>query len=280
LSVYVLGKRRLLILGTALILILIGGLVKVTGYILFSSKAVLVDAITCIAAALGGFIVLLATRASLKPPDLDHPFGHDRIAYGGPLGVLIIYALAAGFSVAMLGAPEPYNVDWRASITALTGTTLYAIAIVIAKLDPIGGSVLAVFTASEILEGLISTGASYAGAKLYYFIDYAGGLLILTYLIVSLMKETRRVVEELSDITERGLTESIRRVFEERRFKVRSLRIRRVIPGKYHGDAVIEAPYDMPLEVANILVDEITDMLAKTNIDLTVHIDKMRFKKV
>jgi hypothetical protein len=35
----------------------------------------------------------------------------------------------------------------------------------------------------------------------------------------------------------------------------------------------------MPLEVANILVDEITDMLARNNIDLTVHIDKMRLKE-
>ena len=271
--------HRLRILGIALTLILMGGFVKTAGYIMFSSKAVLVDAITCIATALGGFVVLIATRASLKPPDLDHPYGHERVAYGGPLGVLVIYALSAGFSAAMLGAPEPYNVDWRASITALIGTSLYVLAIVVARLDPIGGSILAVFTFSEVIEGLVSAGASYAGATLSYVIDYLGGLVILAYLLLSLVRETRKVVDELSDIVEKGLMENVRRVLEERRFKVKSLRVRRVIPGKYHGDAVVEAPCDMPLEVANILVDEITDMLARNNIDLTVHIDKMRLNE-
>lgn len=273
-----LEERRLQVLSIALALILVGGLVKTSGYIIFSSKAVLIDAITCIAAALGGFTVLIATRESLKPPDLDHPYGHERMAYGGSLSVLIIYALATGFSVAMLGTPEPYNVDWRASITALIGTALYALAIAVARLDPVGGSVLAVFTLSEVLEGLVSAGASYAGATLSYIIDYIGGLAILAYLLISLTREARRVVEELSDVAERGLIENIRRVLEERGFKVKSLRVRQVIPGKYHGDAIVEAPHDMPLEVANILVDEITDMLAKNNIDLTVHIDKMRLK--
>ncbi len=269
------GEYRLLLIGTSLILILIGGLVKALGYILFTSKAVLVDAITCIAAALGGFIVLVATMVSLKPPDMDHPYGHGRIAYGGSLGVLIVYALAAGFSIAMLGAPEPYNVDWRASITALVGAVFYILAILIARLDPIGGSMLAVFTLSEVLESLISAGASYAGATLSYIIDYLGGLVILAYLLVSLAREAKRVVEELSDITEKSLVDSVRRVFEERRFRVKVLRIRMVTPGRYHGDAVVEAPHDMPLEVANILVDEITDMLAERNIDLVVHIDRM-----
>lgn len=274
-----LRERRLLVLSTALTLILVGGSVKIAGYLLFTSKAVLLDAITCVAAALGGFIVLLATRASLEPPDLDHPYGHERIAYGGSIGVLVVYALAAGLSIPLLGAPEPYNVDWRASITALIGTAFYALAILVARLDPVGGSALGVFTVSEVLEGLISIGASYAGATLSYIIDYTGGLVILAYLLVSIVREVRRTVRELSDVVEKSLVDDVRRVFEERRFKVKSLRVRMVVPGKYHGDAVVEAPCDMPLEVANILVDEITDSLARSRVDLTVHIDKMSLRE-
>lgn len=267
-------RSRLLVLSTALTLVLAGGFVKTTGYLAYGSKAVLVDAITCVAAAIGGFIVLLTTRASLEPPDADHPYGHERIAYGGPLGVIVVYAIAAGFSIAMMGAPEPYSVDWRASLIALAGTTLYALAIIVARLDPVGGSTLAIFTFSEILEGLVSATASYLGSTLSYIVDYAGGLIILGYLLISLSKETRRIVVELSDITEKSIVDDIRRAFEDRRFRVRSLRVRRVIPGKYHGDAIVEAPCDMPLDVANILVDEITDNLAKNNVDLVVHVDK------
>ena len=269
-----LRRRRLLILSTALLLILSGGLVKTVGYLAFSSKAVLVDAITCIAAALGGFIALLATRASLEPPDADHPYGHERIAYGGSLGVIVVYSMAAGFSLAMLGAPEPYTVDWRASITALAGTALYLLAILVTRLDPVAGSTLAIFTFSEVLEGLVSAAAALAGSTVSYIIDYAGGAVILAYLAFSLVAETRSIVTQLSDVAERSVIESARKAFEERRFKVKSLRVRTVIPGKYHGDAVVEAPCDMPLEVANILVDEITDSLSRVNLDITVHIDK------
>lgn len=267
------SRRRLLPL-IALVLILMGGSVKSLGYIMFSSKAVLVDAITCVTAALGGFIVLLATRASLKPPDVDHPYGHERIAYGGSLGVIVIYALAAGFSAAMIGAPEPYSVDWRASLTALTGTALYAIAIGLLRLDPVAGSTLAIFTFSEVLEGLLSAGAAYLGSRVSYIVDYIGSLVILAYLLTSIALETRSVVIQLSDIVEKSVMEEVKKVLEERRFKVRSIRMRVIIPGRYHGDAVVEAPCEMPLEVANILVDEITDMLRKSNIDLTIHIDK------
>ncbi len=264
---------RFKVLSIALALILGGGIVKTSGYLAFGSKAVLVDALTCIAAALGGFIVLVTTKISLSPPDTDHPYGHERIAYGGALGVLIVYSIVAGAAIISIGPPEPYTVDSRASVTALIGTALYAAAIILARMDPIGGSVLAVFTWSEIIEGLVSAAAAYAGASLSYIVDYAGGLAILAYLLASLYRESKELTFKISDVTEKDITTKVRKLLESRKFKVKSLRIRTIIPGKYSGDAVIIAPRGTSLEAANILVDEITEALLKENIDLVVHID-------
>lgn len=267
------GRLRFKVLSIALALILGGGVVKTSGYIAFGSKAVLVDALTSVAAALGGFIVLVTMRISLSPPDIDHPYGHERIAYGGALGVLIAYSIAAGAAIVSIGPPEPYTIDSRASITAIIGTALYVAAIILARIDPVGGSVLAVFTWSEVFEGLVSAAAAYAGASLSYIIDYVGGLAILAYLLASLYRESKGLTLKISDITEKDVTIKVRKLLESRKFKVKSLRVRTIIPGRYAGDAIIIAPRGTSLEAANILVDEITEALLKENIDLVVHID-------
>ncbi|MEM0491544.1 MAG: cation transporter [Acidilobaceae archaeon] len=262
------------ILLVALIFIFLGGTVKLMGFILFSSKAVLVDGITCVAAFLSGLIVIITTRAALKPPDVDHHYGHWRIAYGGPLGILIIYSASLGVALASIGFPEPYSVDVRATYSAILGTLLYSIAILIARLDPIGGSTLAVFGWSEVLEGLVSAIAAYAGASYSYIIDYSGGILILGYLLVAILRESRDLIFKISDVAVEGIEERIREELESRKLKIISLRVRMLVPGRYAGDATVVAPCNLSLEAANIIVDEITDFLKRNNIDLTVHIDK------
>ncbi len=69
------------------------------------------------------------------------------------------------------------------------------------------------------------------------------------------------------------ITRQVRNLLEDRGFKVEKLRIRTIVPGHYHGDAVVLAE-NMPYEVADLLVDEAVHLAKKDyNVDLVVHID-------
>lgn len=250
-----------------------GAAVKLAGGILHGSKALIVDGATSVASVLAGaFLVVWLRRASV-PPDLDHPYGHWRLAYGAVAYTLAVYAFAAGVGFTVLASTGRYTVDLEATEYAAVGLALYAAAIGAYRRSGPAGSSVAAFTASEILESLISMASASGGAALSYLIDYAGAWAIEAFIVYELAKQAGELVSSLSDRADLEALDTARRELEARGFEVKRLRLRRVVPGKYHGDAVVAPPPHMPAEAADILADEAVANLESRGIDLTVHID-------
>ncbi len=270
------GKRYLILV---LLFSGIGGTLKLYGAALYSSKALYTDGLSCIANFVAILVMITSMSYSSRPPDPNHPYGHGRLAYAGNIFTIAIYALITGIAIAGLGAPEPYTVGEKAVLYAFLGTLAYGVSIFFSRKIIIVGSVLSGFTMSEILEGSLVMAAAYAGSKISYLIDYSGGVIIVGYLIYEIIKSSFSTTMELSDLVEPSITLDITHELESRGLRVKSLRVRQVIPGKFHGDAIVEASGDMNPEVAHLLIDEVTNNMARKGIDLTIHLDIEEGKK-
>ncbi|WP_228546810.1 cation transporter [Hyperthermus butylicus] len=251
-----------------------GAIVKIAG-VAYGSRALLVDAATCIAnlVALAG--VLAYYWASKKPPDVDHPYGHVRLKYGGTLFSLLAYMYVAGFStLALLDSISGYEVEIGSPLAAAIGGLLYALAIVAARgIDPVL-RVYAGFTASEVFESIVSAISSFLGHSVSYLLDLAGGFIILAYIY----HEAREAYSLLIDmISDRAAPETVYQVVERearlRGLRPVSIKIRRLDEGRYEGDIVV-VPIDerMTPDIADLLADELRDTLAVKGIELTIHV--------
>ncbi len=240
----------------------------------YGSRALLVDGLTCIGNLVAGGLLYVSIREARRPPDIDHPFGHGRLVYKGMQAMLVIYSFIAGFSAAVLAySATGYSVGEGASLYALAGTIAYAGSVVLARSGGVAGEAYSGFTASEVLEGVVTTVSAYLGYAYSYEADLAGGVVILGYLVYEIAAESRRLGLLVSDYVTPSVYRGVRRLLEERGFRVKRLRVRMVVPGEYHGDAVVEAP-GIPYEVADLLADEAVHLAKEEyGVDLTVHID-------
>lgn len=251
----------------------VGALAKLLGGILYGSKALLVDGLTCIASLIAGGLLIFWLRRSGAPPDLDHPYGHLRLAYGAVSYTTVVYAFAAGVGFAYLLSVKRYTVDVEAVEYALVGLAFYSLAIIAyRRAGPAGGTVAA-FTSSEILESSVSLLSAAGGAALSYIVDYAGAWVIEGFIVYETIKQAGELVISLSDRADAEALAVARRELESRGLRVQKLRLRSIVPGRYHGDAVVSPPAGMPPAVADILVDEAVANLESKGIDLTIHID-------
>ncbi len=261
---------------TGVALSIIGGVVKLLGSIAYDSKALLVDGVTCIAGIIAGIVALRWMRASEAPPDVDHPYGHERLAFGGVAFMLVAYGTAAGFGLAYLLNVEEYSVGVEAGLLGLAGLVIYSGAVYMFRRSGVVGEAMAAFTASEIVESAVSAVAALGGSMIGYLIDYVGAWLIESYLIYELVQHSRQLIHHLSDIVTREAVETVREELESRGFRVLNVRLRQVVPGEYQGDAIVLPPRGIDPVAADILADEAVYSLAEKGIDLTVHIDLAR----
>jgi divalent metal cation (Fe/Co/Zn/Cd) transporter len=258
---------------TALILSALGVLVKLYGGYRYGSRAVFVDGVTCVSNLTSGSVLLYTVYKSRSPPDKDHPYGHGRLVYIGVLSLLLAYSFAAGFSIAyLLLSGESPNVGVDAALYALLGSAIYALSVVVGYKSGFGGESYAGFTVSEVLEGLVGAGAAYAGASFSSIIDLAGAYGIALYIFVELKRESGHVSRVLADWTSPRVYDEVYGLLTSLGFKVKRLRLRMLFPGRYIGDAVI-SPGKIPPDVADLLADELTEVLEEKGVDITIHID-------
>lgn len=263
------------LIGASLVLGALGAFFKILGGVMYGSKAVLIDGATCIGNIIAGIALYNTLRISQTPPDEDHPFGHSRLVYHGVLTVEVTYAFIAGVSAMLLyySYHTPYEVEKGAPLYALIGTLFYIGAILVSRRQGYAGTVFSAFTFTEVIEGAVTITASYAAYQYGKIYDLIGGLIIIIYLIYELREETRRLGLLISDYIDPYITREVRRLLEDRGFRVERLRIRTIVPGRYHGDAVVVAEA-LPYEVADLLIDEVAYIARNEyNVDLIVHID-------
>ena len=258
---------------SALVLSGLGAFVKLLGAF-EGSKAVFVDALTCFANLVAGVFVLASIYYAGRPPDYDHPYGHERLVYGGIVASIAAYSFVAGIAAYELSSLEPYTVSERAAVYALTGAMVYFLAVIVARRAFIAGAAYAGFTFSEVIEGVVTAATAYAGASLSYIIDYIGGVGLLAYIVYEVVEQSWHMVRMSSDMVHPETYRKVLEEFSKRGLEVSKLRLRMVVPGKYHGDAVVHIEPNMSYEVANVLIDEASEELRRRyNIDLAVHVD-------
>lgn len=258
----------------ALILSTIGAIFKLYGGYRYGSRAVLVDGLTCIANLAAGAFLYYTMRRSLAPPDVDHPYGHARMVYLGTFVLVLAYTYTAGISTALLleSTGKHYTVHPGSAVYALLGSAAYATSVAVSARAGAGGSSYAMFTFSEVLEGVFSAGAAILGAELSSTADLAGAWIITAYIFYEVYGEARTLECLITDRTTPEVVGRVRGKLERLGFSVRSVRLRPTVPGRYTGDAWVVA-CNMPPDVADLLVDELVENLRREGIDVTVHID-------
>ncbi len=258
----------------ALMFSALGALFKVYGGMRYSSEAVFVDGLTCIAGLFAGLSVIWWLRKASMPPDEDHPYGHERLLFGGVVHTIVIYSLVAGYIFFMLLHPKSYEVSPEASIYAAIGVAFYAIAIALYRRVTVAGSPIAIFTFSEILEGVISITSSLLGSMWGYMIDYIGAWIIEAYLFVEIGQQSIELINMISDRVSPKVKKYVENEFRKRGFSIVNFRLRCVVPGKYQGDISIVPENDMSDDRAYEIAKEIQERLLESNIDLIVHVKR------
>ncbi len=257
-----------------LLLVFLGGLVKIIGGIIYGSKALYVDALTCIA----NFIALIATiyyyRVSLLPPDLDHHYGHYKLGFGGALISVMAYSFVAGLVVSRLYTIEPYEVRIGAPIFALLGFILYGLAIIVARRISEFFGPYSVFTVSELIESIVVIAASLAGALFSYFIDYIGALILAAYIFIELYDTSKDLLVGLSDIAPpKSYVESIKRFLESKGFIVEQIKVRRIHSNLMHGDIAVSVSDRYTIHEVKKLIKELKkELLNKFELDASIEI--------
>ena len=251
-----------------------GAVVKLVGAGLSSSRALLVDGITCIAAIVSLVFMAWFFRASTSPPDEEHPYGHKRMKYGGVLATVSTYMFASGASlVAVVTGLRGYSVGYEAVPAALIGGGIYAVALLVSRsMDP-AVRIYTRFTSSELVESSVATIGALLGYLSSYIYDLVGAAIILGYIVRETLEAHRYLVDIISD---KSAPLSLYRLVENeatsRGFTVAKIRLRMLDEKHCSGDVELLVPRDMPLEVADILADEISDNLSKLGCDITIHV--------
>jgi len=264
-------KRLLLVTVFALL----GAASKMLGSALYGSRALFVDALTCVANISSLFIVIYYLSRAFKPPDADHPFGHVRLRYGGVVAILSIYMFVAGFSAATLYySAHGYSVGEGSAYAAILGAFFYSIAIWLSRGLDESIRVYAGFTMSELVESAIVVPSAWLGYSKGYLYDLAGALAILVYLFYEAVETHHRLVRAIAD------TSPPPRVYEEvaREARLRglvpvSLRLRMIDERLCSGDMVVRPRLGMAPDIADILADEVREELLRRGCDVVIHID-------
>lgn len=251
-----------------------GGLVKILGGVLYGSKALLVDALTCIA----NLVALVASihyyRVSLTPPDEDHHFGHHRLGFGGALVSTLAYSFIAGAVVVDLAYTSEYTVSILAPLFAGLGFILYLGAIIVSKRISQYFRAYALFTYSELIESATVIAASLGGALYSFYIDYAGAVVLTTYIFYEVYSVVKDLFYYLSDIAPpKSFVDEVRGFIESKGYTVDKIRVRMVSGGYYHGELVIKIPASLTAREVDALITELArDIRRRYNIDLVISI--------
>ncbi len=263
-----------LLLAMALALSVAGASFKSIAW-LSGSMAALVDALTCFASIAAGMVALWTYTRSMKPPDAEHSYGHERYLLYGSVVIVVIYSVVLGIVIDRLvqRASNPhYRVEEVAPLYIVIGTAFYALAVLVAKKGGSVGRTYAAFISSEIIEGVATIGSAAGGAFLSSLIDYVGGWCLTAYLAFEILHELRKYERMITDWAEPNIAAAIEKMMREKGLEVRNLRLRMIIPGRYVGDAIIVVPRGYGIDEAHRVVDEVVEEIRRRlGVELVVH---------
>lgn len=280
------GKYKLRALKIAAVAIFSVVIVEVSIGLFVNSLAILSDGLHALLDALSTVMLFYAVRASLKPPDEEHTYGHEKFeTIGGLVGgiTLIAVALLIFYEAALrLMAHTHINqglafagfiaIGYAMCIAALRVTVFRRFQHVESPTMRVG-LYDAISDLSSTLLALIGFSLAAVG---FFDGDAIASIflgVLLSYLSVRLVRAS---VMELSDSASRDLVEKTRKLIasHEGIVKVSSLKVREV-SSKIFVDASVQVPSHMPLEEAHSLASKIEVELKQAfgNVDATIHIE-------
>ena len=278
------SKLRTLKLSTIAIASVV--IVEIVLGLLVNSLAVLSDGLHALLDALAGVMLFVATRASLKPPDEEHMYGHEKFeAIGGLIGgiVLVGVAVLIFFEAAVrLAGHVRVNESLEFVGYLALGYTLcidfFRVTIFRKAEHNESTSVKAAFY--DAISDLSSTIIAFLGFGLatlgFYDGDSFASVFLGCMLIYLSMKLTRISIMELSDTASKEMVQRIRKVIlsNEEVLKCENLKVRKV-SSKMFLETTLQVPKRMTLEEAHALASKVEANLTKAfgNVEATIHIE-------
>ncbi len=260
--------------------------IEVSAGVAVHSLAILSDGLHALLDALSTVMLFFAVRASIKPPDEEHTYGHEKFeTIGGLIGGIVLIAVA--FLIFYEAALRLINMTPIASGVEFAGFIAIAYALFIASLR------VTVFRKTQHIEspsmrvglydaisdlsstliallgfGLATLGFLYGDAVASIFLG-----VMLSYLSIKLVRFS---IMELSDTASKELVQRTRKAIlsHEGVMKTENLKVRKV-SSKIFIETSVQVPSHMSLEEAHSLATKIEADLKESlgNVDATIHIE-------
>ena len=243
-------------------LVVLGAVLKSIG-VLAGSKAAFVDMLTCVASVAAA---VLAVRASALTRV------SRRFEVAGILWVTVIYAIVAGYALAVLMMSSPaHRVEEKAVLYVAAGTAVYAAAIWLSMGAGLAGRAYALFSMSEVYEGLVTLASVAAGSLWNPLYDYLGAWLLLAYVYYELYEHVKQLTEILVERAPEELARRIADTLKSLGLEPVRIEARPVLPGEYAAVITVRVK-ERDFERAHRLVDEAERLLKKRlNVVATIH---------
>lgn len=280
------GKYKLRALGIAAVAIFSVVAVELSIGLFVNSLAILSDGLHALLDALTTIMLIFAVRASIKPPDEEHTYGHEKFeTIGGLIGgiVLIAIALLIFYEAAqrmLMNTQIDHSVQFAGFIAIAYAVSVAALRITVFRKSQHVESPSMRVGFYDAVSDLSSTILALVGFSLatlgFNYGDSLASIVLggmLSYLSVKLVRAS---VMELSDTASKDLVAKTRKLIasHEGIVKITSLKVRKV-SSKIFIDASVQVISHMPLEEAHSLVSKVeTDLKqALGNVDATIHIE-------
>lgn len=280
------GKYKLKALKISAIAIFSVVIVEVMVGLLVNSLAIMSDGLHALLDAVSTVMLFFAVRASIKPADEEHTYGHEKFeTIGGLIGGIVLIAVA--FLIFYEAAMRLMSNIQIVQGVEYAGFIAIGYALFIASLR------VTVFRKSQHIESSSMKAGFYdaisdLSSTIIALLGFALATLgftngdafasiflgaMLSYLSFKLVKFS---VMELSDTASKELVEKTRKIILscEGVVKTENLKVRKV-SSKVFVDASVQVPSLMSLEEAHSLASKIEACLkdAFTNVDATIHIE-------
>lgn len=258
--------------------------------LIVGSLAILSDGMHALFDTLAAFGLFIATRASLKPPDEEHMYGHEKLeSLGGLLGGITLVGLALILmyeSILRVIGSQPYlNFELKFAGFVAIGYTLCI------DFFRVGTFRKALESKSSTLKAglyhavadLGSTVIALLGFGLAIYGFYSGDAiastvlsLLLIYLSVGLIRSSGM---ELSDAISKDVAEKVRKEIVNTKGiqKYENLRVRRA-GSKTFVEVTVHVPDYVNLEEAHDLASKVEEKIRKAigNADITIHTEPLK----
>jgi cation diffusion facilitator family transporter len=280
------GDPKLRVLKFSAVAIASVVIVEVVLGLIVDSLAILSDGLHASLDVFSTVMLFVATRASLKPPDEEHMYGHEKYeAIGGLIGgiilsgvAILIFYEAAVRLISNIQVNESLQLAGFFAIGYTLCIDIFRVTIFKGAGHSQSTSVKAGFydaisDLGSTLIALIGFGLATMG---FYYGDSIASVFLGFMLVFLSIKLARASIMELSDTASKDLVQKTRNAVlaHDGILDCKTLKLRKV-GSKIFADCTVQVSSLMSLEEAHALASEIEENLAKTfgNVDATIHIE-------